>query len=42
LAAVSRLEVNKPVMLEPALPRFANVGDKLAIRAVVHNATDLP
>jgi uncharacterized protein YfaS (alpha-2-macroglobulin family) len=28
-------------MLEPALPRFANVGDKLAIRAVLHNTTDL-
>ncbi len=34
-------EVNKPVMLEPALPRFANVGDKLALRAVLHNTTDL-
>jgi uncharacterized protein YfaS (alpha-2-macroglobulin family) len=37
----SAFEVNKPVMLEPALPRFANVGDKLAIRAVLHNTTDL-
>lgn len=34
-------EVNKPVMLEPALPRFANVGDKLSLRAVLHNTTDL-
>ena len=33
--------VNKPVMLEPALPRFANIGDKLDLRAVVHNTTDL-
>jgi uncharacterized protein YfaS (alpha-2-macroglobulin family) len=37
----SAFEVNKPVMLEPALPRFANVGDHLALRAVLHNTTDL-
>jgi len=37
----SAFEVNKPVMLEPSLPRFANVGDKLALRAVLHNTTDL-
>ena len=29
--------VNKPLMLEPALPRFGNVGDHLTLRAVVHN-----
>ena len=29
--------INKPVMLEPALPRFGNVGDHLRLRAVVHN-----
>jgi uncharacterized protein YfaS (alpha-2-macroglobulin family) len=40
-SAESSFEVNKPVMLEPALPRFANVGDKLALRAVLHNTTDL-
>jgi uncharacterized protein YfaS (alpha-2-macroglobulin family) len=37
----SSFEVNKPVMLEPSLPRFANVGDKLALRAVLHNTTAL-
>lgn len=37
----SAFEVNKPVMLEPALPRFANVSDKLTLRAVLHNTTDL-
>lgn len=37
----SAFEVSKPVMLEPALPRFANVSDKMALRAVVHNTTDL-
>jgi uncharacterized protein YfaS (alpha-2-macroglobulin family) len=29
--------INKPLMLEPALPRFGNVGDHLLLRAVVHN-----
>jgi uncharacterized protein YfaS (alpha-2-macroglobulin family) len=37
----SAFEVNKPVMLEPALPRFANLGDKITLRAVLHNTTDL-
>src|SRR4029077_7599617 len=36
----SPFEVNKPVMLEPALPRFGNVGDKIILRAVVHNNTE--
>lgn len=39
--AESAFEVNKPVMLEPALPRFANVGDKIVLRAVLHNMTDV-
>jgi uncharacterized protein YfaS (alpha-2-macroglobulin family) len=38
--AESSFEVNKPVMLAPALPRFANVGDKLLVRGVLHNLTD--
>jgi len=37
----SSFEINKPVMLEPALPRFANLGDKITLRAVLHNTTDL-
>ena len=37
----SSFEVNKPVMLAPALPRFANVGDQLLLRAVLHNTTAL-
>ncbi len=37
--AEGAFEINKPVMLEPATPRFANVGDKLVLRAVVHNTT---
>jgi uncharacterized protein YfaS (alpha-2-macroglobulin family) len=39
-SAESAFEINKPVMLEPALPRFANVGDKLMLRGVLHNLTD--
>lgn len=31
--------VNKPLMVEPALPKFANVGDCLLARAVVFNRT---
>jgi uncharacterized protein YfaS (alpha-2-macroglobulin family) len=33
-------EINKPLMLEPAVPRFANVGDQIVLRAVVHNTTE--
>ncbi len=35
----SRVRINKPLMLDPALPRFANVGDRLIVRGVVHNQT---
>jgi uncharacterized protein YfaS (alpha-2-macroglobulin family) len=38
--AAGAFEINKPVMLEPAAPRFANVGDQLVLRAVVHNTTE--
>ena len=40
-AGESAFEISKPIMLEPALPRFGNVGDKITLRAVVHNKTDL-
>lgn len=33
-------EVNKPLMIEPALPRFANVGDKITVKGIVMNNTD--
>ena len=36
----SSFEINKPLMCEPALPRFANLGDKAVMRAVLHNRTD--
>jgi uncharacterized protein YfaS (alpha-2-macroglobulin family) len=35
------VEINKPVMIEASLPRFGNFRDKLVLRAVVHNNTDV-
>ena len=37
----SAVEINKPIMMEASLPRFGNLGDKLVLRAVLHNTTDL-
>ncbi|MCW1884155.1 MG2 domain-containing protein [Luteolibacter flavescens] len=34
------LVVNKPLMVEPQAPRFANEGDSLDIRALVQNASE--
>jgi alpha-2-macroglobulin len=39
--AESAVEINKPVMIEATLPRFGNVGDKVILRAVLHNNTDV-
>jgi alpha-2-macroglobulin len=36
---VSALTVNKPLMIEPVVPRFASVGDLLTPKAVVHNTS---
>ena len=36
----NRFKVNQPLMIEPALPRFANVGDEVTLKAVVHNTTE--
>jgi len=33
------LTVNKPLMLEPVVPRFASVGDALVPKAVLHNTS---
>ncbi len=38
--AEGAFEINKPVMIEPSVPRFANVGDLIFLRAVVHNTTE--
>ena len=37
--AEGAFEINKPIMIEPAVPRFANVGDRMVLRAVIHNTT---
>jgi uncharacterized protein YfaS (alpha-2-macroglobulin family) len=39
--AESAFEINKPVMVEASIPHFANLGDKLVLRGVLHNTTDL-
>lgn len=36
----SAVTVNKPLMLEPALPRFARLGDHLTARAVLRSMSD--
>src|SRR6188474_743836 len=38
--AEGKFKVNKPLMLEPAMPRFANAGDQVTLKAVVHNTTE--
>lgn len=40
-AGESAFEINKPVIVEASLPHFANLGDKLVLRGVLHNTTDL-
>lgn len=35
----SAFVVNKPLMVEPVVPRFAHIGDELLVKAVVHNTT---
>lgn len=35
-------EVRKPLMVEPAMPRFAHVGDRLTARALVFNRSGRP
>jgi uncharacterized protein YfaS (alpha-2-macroglobulin family) len=39
-SAESSFEVNKPLMLEPSLPSFATIGDKLIARAVLQNRSN--
>jgi alpha-2-macroglobulin len=40
--ATSTIEVRKPLMLQPALPRFVNVGDSFEAGVVVFNRTGTP
>ena len=36
----ARIRINKPVMVEPGLPRFGNVGDHVVAKGVVHNTSE--
>lgn len=38
-SASTSFRINKPLMLEPALPRFANSGDEVVLKAILHNTT---
>ena len=38
-SAESSVTVNKPLMLEPAVPRFARLEDELLVKGIVHNTT---
>lgn len=35
----SALTINKPLMVDPVVPRFARLGDEVMLKAVVHNTT---
>jgi uncharacterized protein YfaS (alpha-2-macroglobulin family) len=35
----ARVVINKPLMIEPALPRFSNLADQIDVAAVLHNTT---
>lgn len=35
----SAFKVNKPLMVEPVVPRFARLGDEVLLKAVLHNTT---
>ncbi len=35
------LVVNKPIIIEPALPSFSNLGDQIDLTAVLHNNTEV-
>jgi uncharacterized protein YfaS (alpha-2-macroglobulin family) len=35
----SAFKINKPLMVEPAVPRFARLGDETLLKAVIHNTT---
>lgn len=40
--AETPLVVNKPLIIEPALPRFTNVTDQIDVAAIIHNNTKVP
>lgn len=38
-SAESAFKINKPLMIEPAVPRFARLGDEFLVKAIIHNTT---
>ncbi|MBX7207137.1 MAG: hypothetical protein K1X78_02390 [Verrucomicrobiaceae bacterium] len=38
-SAESAVKINKPLMVEPVVPRFARLGDEVLVKAVIHNTT---
>lgn len=38
-SAEDAVQVNKPLMIEPAIPRFARLGDEFLVKAVLHNTS---
>ncbi len=38
-SAESQVIINKPLMIEPVVPRFARLADEVLVKAVVHNTT---
>lgn len=38
-SAESKVIINKPLMIEPVVPRFARLADEVLVKAVVHNTT---
>jgi len=41
-SAETPITIHKPLIIEPSLPAFANVGDQINLRAILHNNTDRP
>jgi uncharacterized protein YfaS (alpha-2-macroglobulin family) len=39
-SAQTSFEVNKPLMLQPVVPRFAHVSEKVNVKALIHNRTE--
>ncbi len=39
-SAETPITINKPLVVEPSLPAFANVGDQIDLRAILHNNTE--
>lgn len=38
-SAESAVKINKPLMIDPVIPRFAHLHDEVLVKAVIHNTT---